>query len=187
MPLNTPEIDRHQLHRRSIEVEGFFRQDGMYDIEGTVRDVKTSSFSNLLRGRIAAGEAIHDMSIRMTIDSSYTLREIEAVTDSAPYPTICPLIVGAFQSLVGLKLGPGWNAAVREKVGGIKGCTHLVELLQPLATTAYITMWLHQKHELGTEKIDTQTPPSFIDGCHALARDSRAVEIEYPDFYEDDS
>ena len=40
----------------------------------------------------------------------------------------------------GLRVGPGWRRAVRARLGGVQGCTHPVELLGPLATTAYQTV-----------------------------------------------
>ena len=34
MPLNAPAVPRRRLHTRRIEVEGFLRDDGLYELEG---------------------------------------------------------------------------------------------------------------------------------------------------------
>ena len=38
-------------------------------------------------------------------------------------------------ALTGIRIGPGWRRQVQERVGGVRGCIHITELLWPLATT----------------------------------------------------
>ena len=64
--------------------------------------------------------------------------DVEAVTDKSPYQ-LCGGIAPDFKKLIGLRIGGGFNRAVRERLGGVHGCTHLVELLGPVATTAFQT------------------------------------------------
>ena len=66
---------------------------------------------------------------------SFEIKEVEAVTDAGPYE-ICPEITANYGKLVGLKIGVGWTREVQKRVGGVHGCTHLRELLKPMATTA---------------------------------------------------
>src|ERR1700737_3461062 len=108
MPLSTP-APREHPPTRQIECQGFQRTDGLWDIEAHMTDRKSYSFPSDERGEVTAGTPIHDM---------------------------CPAITPNFQRLVGLRIGPGFNARVREQLGGTEGCTHLVELMGPLATTA---------------------------------------------------
>jgi len=107
MPLSPPEPREH-IHSRDVELKGFRRTDGLWDVEARMRDVKTYSFPNRERGEIRAGEPIHDMWLRVTLDDDYTIRNIEAVTDSAPFH-VCGEITPAFRKLIGLTLGPGWR------------------------------------------------------------------------------
>ena len=46
-----------------------------------------------------------------------------------------------FDELVGLKIAPGWRRQVQAAIGGRHGCTHITELLGPVATVAYQTMY----------------------------------------------
>ena len=80
--------------------------------------------------------------------------------------------------LIGLQIGPGWRRRVHDLVGRTAGCTHLVELLGPLATTAYQTM--HWALEERAESKPERDKPAIIDTCHALASDSPIVKLEWP-------
>ena len=84
MPLSTS-VKRDLLHTRNVECRGFRRDDGLFDIEGRIVDVKAYSFENHDRGCIPAGEPIHDMWLRLTIDEEMEIHAVEAVTDHGPY------------------------------------------------------------------------------------------------------
>ena len=68
MSLSRPAPRKH-IHTRRIECQGFQRDDGHWDIEGTLTDSKTYSFDNVDRGGVASGEAVHRMTIRLTVNA----------------------------------------------------------------------------------------------------------------------
>ncbi len=179
MPLSPP-AEREPLHRRAIECRGYRRKDGLWDIEGHIVDTKSYSFPNRDRGEILAGEALHEMWIRLTIDDSMVVHEVEAVTDAGPY-RVCPDITPAFQVLKGLRIAPGWTKAVRQRLGGAKGCTHLVELLGPVATVAFQTQVGLRMKALNALPEDRR--PGVIDSCHAYRSDGEVVRRRWPRFY----
>ena len=72
MPLSKPDARRH-AHTREIQCLGYEREDGLWDIEGSIRDSKTYSFDNIDRGGVAAGEAIHHMLVRLWVTLSPAL------------------------------------------------------------------------------------------------------------------
>ncbi len=143
-------------------------------------DTKTYSFDNEDRGTINSGEPIHDMWLRLTVDDGLTVQDAEAATNAAPF-SMCGNITPAFAALKGLTIGPGWRKAVIQRLGGTKGCTHLIDLLTgPLAVVAFQTV-RPPRGALG--KTDAEKKPSVIDTCHALAADSPVVKHRWPDFY----
>ena len=184
MPLSPPDGRKH-LHRRTYQMDGFIRDDGLWDIEGHIRDVKTYAFENAYRGTIGPDDPIHDMSLRLTIDDSFEIKAIEAVTDGSPY-AVCPAITPNFQKMVGARIGPGWRRTVRERLGGIHGCTHLVELLISMATVAYQTAY-SSRSQTGKQKTAvTPRPgkrPALLNSCHAYREDGPIVARQFPDFY----
>ena len=138
MPLSPP-VGRQHLHTRRVTCQGFFREDGLWDIEGRITDEKTYEHSNEWRGPLKPGDFVHDMSIRLTVDHRFTIVDVEAVTDKSPYQ-ICGNVAPDFKKLIGLRIGGGFHRKVKERLGGVHGCTHIVELLGPVATTAFQTV-----------------------------------------------
>jgi hypothetical protein len=173
--LTRPSPRRH-LHTRSIKCEGFERDDGLFDIEAQIIDRKTYESEEPYRGQRPAGAHVHDMQVRLTLDRTMTVRAIETTTNHAPYD-ICPSVAPGYQALVGAKIGGGWRKAVTEAVGRTKGCTHITELLMPMATVAFQTMGNWKASLQGGEK------PPFIDGCKAWASDGPVVKRLFPLHY----
>jgi hypothetical protein len=138
MPLSPP-AERQHLHTRAIDLRGYARADGLYDIEAHLVDTKTYAFENEDRGTIAPGEALHGMWVRMTVGEDMVIRACEAVSDFTPY-RICPQVTPNFARLAGIAIGPGFSRAVKERVGGAEGCTHLREVLAQMATVAFQTI-----------------------------------------------
>ena len=102
---------------------------------------------------------------------------------SVPYAP-CLGIEAAFKQLIGKKVGAGWRRAVQECVGGVKGCTHLRELLLPAATVAFQTLGGWPEDGQPVPDPDSQTErPHFLDGCKAWAADGEIVATFYPRFH----
>jgi hypothetical protein len=176
MPLSPP-AKREKLHDRTIVLEGFRREDGLFDIEARLTDTKTYTFANEDRGEIRPGEPLHGMLMRLTIDEELRIVACEADTEYAPY-TLCPAITPNFATLAGLRIGPGWLRAAKERVGGVKGCTHLVELLGPMATVAFQTTVVVRRDR----PVDPAKPPALLNTCHAYAADGEIVARRWPQF-----
>ena len=177
MPLSEPAA-RTAIHVRRVECQGFQREDGLWDIEGFMTDVKTHLHHRREGGEPREpGEPIHQMRVRLTIDLDFLIHDCEAMTEAAPYSG-CGDIAPAFKALVGLKIGPGWRRRTLEALGGTRGCTHLLELLGPIATTAY------QATGRARTARDQQRPsdkrPYQIDSCHIYRSDGPAVLERWP-------
>jgi hypothetical protein len=138
MPLSQP-AERERLHTRTIEINGYRRSDGHYDIEAHLTDVKSFGQTNYDRAFIDAGDPVHDMWIRLTVDEKMHIHAVEAVSDKTPY-AMCPTAAPNFGRLAGLQIRAGFLRDAAHKVGGTAGCTHLRELLQQIATTAFQTI-----------------------------------------------
>jgi len=185
MPLSRP-TERRQLHTRNIHCEGFAREDKLWDIEATLIDTKCYVYENHERGLIPAGEPIHKMQLRITLDIDMVIHAIETNIEYTPF-RICPHAAQHMQRLKGLKIGAGWMRQVRELIQAHHSCTHLIELLGPLSTTAYQTM--HQALEEAAMSATSSNPtskrsqPAILNQCHSLASDSEVVKAVWPEFY----
>jgi len=176
MPLS-PSIPRQAIHTRTITLEGFRREDGLWDIEGILVDIKAYSFAGRYRPHIPAGEPIHQISVRVTVNDDLVIQAAEAATDYAPFPMCGDITPSVSTPLVGLSLGAGFMREVRARFGGVQGCTHITELLGAVATTAFQTIY-----PLLREERPEEGRPALIDSCHALAADGEVVAQEWPAF-----
>jgi len=181
MPLSTP-VQREPIQTRSIECACFRRDDGMWDVEGRLTDVAAYDFPNYFRGTIRAGEPIHDMWVRLTLDETVTIRAIEVRMDGTPYAG-CPAIQTAFDRLAGERIGPGWNRKIREMFGGARGCVHVVDLLRPVATIGFKTVKREAAKRHLAPAARTDDSPYQINTCHMLAADGPLVRERWPQHY----
>ncbi|WP_250479252.1 MULTISPECIES: DUF2889 domain-containing protein [unclassified Caballeronia] len=169
-------MDRVPLHTRQITLQGFRRADGLYDIEGHLRDTK--SYDRDSHGVIVkAGDPVHEMMLRMTIGVDFVIREAKAESIIVPYVGHCETIAPDYRKLEGMKLAPGFMREIRNLFGGLRGCTHLTELIGAVATAAFQTM-SEEINASGTMR------PFQLDGCHALRTDGPLVKAFHPKWYE---
>lgn len=190
MPLTEP-VARELLHLRDIQLRGYRRMDGLFDIEAILQDTKSYAFSNAERGQIDPGVPLHRMLARMTLNDEMEIIAFEAVTEFGPYG-ICPSAAPNFARLAGLKVGRGFLKAANERIGGVHGCTHLRELLGQMGTVAFQTLYaVRVKREAAPNAVDTaQQPagepmkkPMLLGTCKAYAPDSPVVARQWPQFY----
>ena len=183
MPLPPPAA-RQPLHTRTVTFNGFERDDGLWDIDANLRDSRHYPTQAVEKGMVAAGDAVHDMFLRVTVDDDLVIREITASMASVPFSQ-CPQALPPLQSLVGCTLGPGWHRVLSETLGGVKSCTHIRELLFNLATAAYQTIPVRRAvlRFGGPNNLVPGGPPSFHMGkCKSWDFNGPVIAHYYPQF-----
>jgi len=178
VPLSPP-VAREEIHTRRIVIKGYRRADGLFDVEGNLEDAKPFAWS-IVDKDLAAGQPVHGMWIRLTLDRDFTVRDAEAWTEHGPYRT-CAHVEPNYKALVGLKIGPGWNRRTKERMAGVLGCTHMTEMLAQMGTGALQAMW----QALDPRKLDEMEAPrpGLIDSCNTYRSDGEMVRRIWPDRY----
>ena len=179
MSLPVPEVERELTHTRRVRYEGYKRKDGLWDIEAHLTDVKNHDYA-LKTGVRRAGQPIHDMWVRITVDRQMKIVDACSSSDSVPYPGGCETIAPAYSKLIGLSLVKEFRKNVREALGGVRGCTHITEMLGGLPTAAIQTF----AGEVPEEREDGRRPFQ-LDQCHALETSSETVKKWYPKWHKD--
>jgi Protein of unknown function (DUF2889) len=174
MPLPPPAAPRRRLHLRAIALEGWKREDGLWDIEARLTDTKDQDYL-IASGLRRRGDPVHDLRVRITIDRSMNVLAAEAASDSVPYPGGCDTIAPDYRRIVGLNLMRGFRRTVGEMFDGVLGCSHLTELLLSLPTAAIQTFASEVR-----ETDDRAGKPFQLDRCHALETTSDTVRRYYP-------
>jgi hypothetical protein len=178
MTLPPPAPQRQLKHHRQMDVQVFVREDGLWEVDATLVDTKTRTIQTV-QGPRPPGEPLHDMLLRLVIDRQLNVVAAGAQTRAMPYEGTCGEHGDAYGRLVGLNLGRGFRQGLKERVGGVLGCTHISELAQVLPTAVI--------QGFAGEVIDTRgddgQQPFQIDRCHALRSDGEAVRQFYPRWY----
>jgi hypothetical protein len=180
MSSSTPSDQRRLLHRRALDVQVFARDDGLYEVEAELIDTKARDIS-LAGGLRRAGEPVHHMVLRLVVDAQLNVRGASSETLWMPYVGACDQHGDAYERLVGLNLLKGFRLGVKDRLAGIKGCTHLTELCQVLPTAviqAFAGIVIDTREGDGSGQ-----PPFQIDKCHALRSDGAVVQTHYPRWF----
>lgn len=167
-------VTREELHHRDVDLRFFRRSDGLFEVEGRLVDTKTHAFRRLLAEKDdPPGHHLHDITVRLVLDTDLQVHAADARMEATPF-SICPGATGALKALVGLGVGPGWNRRVRELLGRAVSCTHIVELLGPMATTAL--QGITPLRNAAIEKSAGDVRHRFrVDSCYAFSANREVV------------
>ena len=177
MPLPDP-APRQPMHTRRVTYQGFLRDDGLWDIEGELHDSKAydaTSFRDPTKQRLA-GEAIHHMWLRVTVNRQLVVQAIDVAMDSHPLQG-CTEAQTALQHMVGCSMARGWRQAIQKHLGGVASCTHLRELLFNLATAAF------QSVPAVFSSSHPDEPPRHLGQCTGWDFNGQGVKEFFPQFY----
>jgi hypothetical protein len=177
----THSIERTELHHRQIDMRFFQRTDGLFEVEGRLLDRKTLPFRRLLQEHdIPGGTPLHDILVRLVVDESLLVHDASATLAASPFE-VCRGAANTLAPLKGLRIGAGWNKRVRELLRGAASCTHIVELLGPMATTALqgpAPQRLARMTQPGSDEHESR-----IDSCYAYGRDREVVARLWPNLH----
>jgi hypothetical protein len=172
------DIERTELHHRRVDIRFFQRSDGLYEVEGRLLDVKSQAFRRPLHDRdTPAGTPLHDITVSMVVDETSLVHDASASFSASPF-MLCRQAAQTLEPLKGLRIGAGWNKRVRELLGGAASCTHIVELLGPMATTVH-QGFAPQRVARMAEAGNTEHG-SKLDSCYSYGREREVVARLWP-------
>ena len=172
MPLSSPSA-RHEVHHRTIDMRAFARDDGLFDVEARLIDRKPFDYVRPSSpDPVPAGRPLHDLWVRLTLDNDFVVRGVEASSDVTPW-SLCREAEATVQVLVGERVARGWSSKVKERLRGAAGCTHLMEMLVTMGTTAL-------QGVRGTDPNLRLTAEARLDSCYAYGRQRSVVKMLWP-------
>ncbi len=175
-------ISRQLLHTRKVICTGYLRSDGMLDVGSEMNDISAKG-TNMFFKQVQPGDLIHAMRVVVTVDRELVICHVQVHTDAAPTPHCADSNAG-YEALVGLRIGGGFTKKVRALFGGTRGCTHLTELLGPLATTAiqaHYALMRDTRNPRDAHRAAGPMPQPMIAGtCQAYRNDGPAMLKIWP-------
>ena len=162
-------------------MQSYTRDGGLWDLEAELIDVKAYDFPKRDGEVFKAGDPIHHMHLRITIDGDFTIVAAQAVYDAAPYGGHCMAIEPAYTDLIGMNLLKGFRRQVKafRARGGLYAHDRAVA---GASHRGGQTMANQRRQESNPNR-----RPFQLDGCHALRTDGPVVAEHYPKWYTGDS
>jgi Protein of unknown function (DUF2889) len=169
---------REAVHTRSIVCRSFRRDDGLLDIDARFIDTRPFGYDSEFRGHCAPGSALHNMQLRLTVDRERHIRALLSAMPGTPYAG-CGEVNPNFQRVVGLSVGRGFRKALRERLGGVDGCTHMLALLDAMAAAAVqaFASNAHAPRRPGqAEPVRIWRVEALRDTCHSYRSDGPVMQ-----------
>ena len=135
-----PRPVRELVHGRQLVSRAYRRDDGRWDIEGRLADVKTRDVQ--LGGmQVAAGEPYRALALTVTVDNMHTIREAHVEVDiRTAGPAAGARAAAACETLLGRRIDARFAAETTERFVRTADCPHLAELLGVVIATVRETV-----------------------------------------------
>ena len=127
---------RRHVSTRETLFRCFQRDDGLWDIEGELRDYKQEKFS-VRNGRSWQARRVHPPHADPRDHRPGHAGARDRRDDGSHPHGICRQAIDGMQRMVGCTMARGWRKAIDQHLGKVEGCTHLRELLFNMATAAF--------------------------------------------------
>ncbi len=177
-------ISRKEIHHRRIDMRGYERSDGLFEVQAHLTDRKPHDFTPPGDSRTVPAHApVHDIKVTIVFDEDLLIHAVDSAMDAYPYLS-CPGGGDTLGALVGLHIGRGWASEVRKRLPACDSCTHIREMLIPMASAAYQTLTMLRSHLF--DQRDADGWPVKIDSCHAYGRSRELVRRLWPTHYRPD-
>lgn len=132
---------RQLVHGRQLVCRAYWRQDGCWDIEGRLADLKTRDVRLAGGVEVAAGEPYRALALAVTVDAALVIQEARIAAETkAAGPAAASRAASACATLWGSCIDARAAAATAERFTRAAECSHLAELLAAVIATARETV-----------------------------------------------
>jgi hypothetical protein len=138
--ININDRQQQQVHNRKIDIFTYEYDQTAVVVEGRLTDNRFRK-TYYLSGDSRPPGIVHDMIIRMIVRGpDLTIKDIDVEMVGVPRD-VCRETQRSLEPIKGMKISSGFTEKVKAKVGGAKGCSHLVALLLAMAPAAVQGSW----------------------------------------------
>jgi len=138
--IDIDEANRQKIHTRRIDIVTYEGDSDSIFVEGVLTDERLATSYRPSGETIAPGK-VHHMIIRMEVRGpKLVIGEIDVEMPTVPQSE-CLETLESLIPLKGLPIVAGFTNRVKELVGGVKGCAHLVALVTAMAPAAVQGAW----------------------------------------------
>jgi len=129
-----------KIHTRQIDIATYSGASDSIIVEGILRDERLLD-TYRPTGEIYPPGTIHHMIIRIEVKGpQLVIEDIEVEMPTIPHD-VCIETLESLAPIKGMPIVSGFTAKVKDLVGGVKGCCHLLALLTAMAPAAVQGAW----------------------------------------------
>ncbi len=166
-----------RVHTRDIRIATYAAGEDSIVVEGTLLDQRLKD-SYYFTGEKKQPGTIHHMIVRILLKGrNLLIEDVEVEMPCVPREG-CEELWESLEPIKGLSISPGFTNEVKKRIGGIKGCYHLMALLlamAPAAVQGYFSF--RALKPMGVENIPNEERMKYIpvDTCRMWRREGPLV------------
>lgn len=170
-------MNNKKVFSRTIDITCYEDGQDSVIVEGEIKDTRLCQYY-LVTGERKEPGILHNMKITMRVGgNSLTISDIHV--DVIHYPREeCIEANKNIQNLNGLSITKGFTKAVKDILGGTKGCTHVVNCILAMAPAAVQGYWAYKAQKPVTKEFANQGSMShyLIDTCYVWRKDGPMIK-----------
>jgi hypothetical protein len=133
-------IGESAVHSRTIDIRTHPLDDGRLVVEGRLKDNRLVS-GYQWNGKPRRPGVVHWMLVRLLVgDRPPTILDAEAEMPGVPHEE-CPRALAGVKKIVGIAIAGGYSGRVLKRLGGVRGCAHLTQLIVAMGPAALHGYW----------------------------------------------
>lgn len=160
------------VHNREYSIDTYDLGDHCILIEGSLIDHRYPFKQNKTPGD---PRLVHDMVVRLKVKGPEMLIE-EAEAEMPYHPREeCTVVLPWIQDLVGMRITTGFTMRVKETIGEIKGCAHLMSLVVAMGPCAVQGYWSAYGVERAEMSLKEESMRKIINTCYLWREDGPLI------------
>ena len=166
------------VHSRNIDIRTFPADTGRVVVEGCLRDER------LVCGTRWNGESenpgvVHRIVVRLLLGEwPLTILDAEAEMLDVPH-ALCSSTLESIRQVKGVAIVPGYGKEIQERLGGIRGCTHMAHLVGAMGIAALHGVWTESSRHPRNPPESLEDIAGFSqlkDSCRLWREDGPIIE-----------
>jgi hypothetical protein len=167
------------VHQRKIEIRTVPVGKQQIIVEGWLTDNRLMEGYHW-DGRPRHPGVVHRIGVRLLVgDWPPAILEAEAEMVEIPHE-LCPTVADSVQKIVGVSVSAGFSEQIRQRLGGVEGCSHLTHLILAMGPAILHGFWAEhsrQPRPLPQSKEEVQGLPYLINSCQLWREDGPLLQL----------
>ncbi len=172
------ELAGEKVHARSITIATRPLDGDRILVEGELVDTRLTEYY-LLSGEKKRPGVLHHMIVRLLCEGA-RLKILDAEAEMPGIPREeCGGLAESVKSVIGLSISAGFTAKLKSAMGGVKGCYHLLSLVNAMAPAAVQGYWSNRARKpLAARGISAKDAMKYLplNSCHVWREDGPMVK-----------